>query len=115
MIKTLLILLLAFLAQGALDLTRYVSARSVSITNTVATPIYCPLEGATVVQVYIKGSSTAQIYTLTLADTTTVEVPSGNTFTLRVSQGMNATNVIFSAQTATSAAVLQVVGFKEMK
>jgi hypothetical protein len=113
--KTLLLLIFAAVGGWGLDLTQYVSARAIAITNTITTPIYCPLKDATTVQVYIRPSSTAQIFTLTFPDNTTVEVPSGNNFTLRISAGMKVTDVIFSAQTATSGAVLQVVGFKEQK
>lgn len=111
------IVLLALLALSALaaDLRTLVSARAISITNTGATPIFSPLEGATAVQVYIRPSSSAQVFTLTLVDGTTVEVPSGNTFTLRVGASLRLSDRLFNAQTATSTAVLQVVGFREVR
>ena len=111
-----LVLLLSLTLQmfGA-DVAKLVSARSVSISVSGVTPIYCPLEGATAVQVYIKPSSTAQIFTLTFPNGTTAEIPSGNSFTLRVGVPMSTRDILFSAQTASSSAVLQVVGFKETK
>jgi hypothetical protein len=112
--KLLSLILAASLTFG-LDMTRYTSASSVAVNNSTMTQVRCPLEGATMIQVMIKPSSTAQILTIQNADTSTFEVASGASFNLRVSQGMAYNQVIFSAQTATSSAVLQVVAFKEAK
>lgn len=114
MIKLFFLLALS-LAAWATDLTRLYSARAITVTNTGLTSVYCPLHGATVVQVYIRPSSSAQIFTLTLPDGTSVEVPSGNTFTVRVAAGLLITDKLFDVQTATGTAVLQVVGFKELR
>ncbi|SRR5260370_15939548 len=109
-----LIQYVAFKLQGA-DLTRLISGQSVSINQTTAVNIIASLQGATTVQCYIKGSSTAQIFTLTLTDGSTIEVPSGATFTFRSAVPLNATDIVYTAKTATSSAVLQVVSIREIK
>jgi len=112
--KLILGLLLGWMLVAA-DLRQLVSARAVAVSNSTNTPIYSPLEGATTVQVYIRPSSTAQIFTVTLPDGTTAEVPSGNSFTFRFGTTLKATDQLGTVQTATGAAVLQVIGFKETR
>lgn len=112
--KLLALSLLCFSALGV-DFSKLISARTVAVINTSTTNIQCPLEGATVIQVYIRPSSTAQVFTVTLTDTSTIEVPSGATFTLRSATSLKVNEVCFSVQTATGSANLQVVGIKESK
>lgn len=99
----------------AADLRTLVSARAVSVNNTTQTPIFSPLEGATTVQVYIRPSSTAQVFTITFPNGTAAEVPSGNSFTFRFGTTLRAIDQLGTVQTATGAAVLQVVGFRETR
>lgn len=99
----------------AADLRTLVSARAVTVNNTAQTSVYSPLEGATTVQLYIRASSTLQNFTLTFADGTTAEVPSGNSFTFRFGTSLKATDRLCTVQTAIGSAVLQVVGFRETR
>lgn len=111
-IFTFLLLLTAPLTPA--DLTKVVSARTISVTNGSQTDILCPLPGARMVQVFIPPSGTDQVYTITLEDTTTVEIPSGGIFTLRSKQKMKASDRVFQIQTATGTTDLQVIGMSEL-
>ncbi len=112
-----LITLLTLLATSAvaLDTTKYASAATVAVTNSAYTNVTCPLSRAHIIQVYIKPSSTAQAFTVRLVDTTTVEVPSGGYFTMRIVDQLDLAQVVFAVQTASSSANLQVVAFRESK
>ncbi len=92
---------------------RTVSAQVVNVVNTSALAVYNNLDDATTWQCYIRSSSTPQVFTLTLPDSTTIEVPSGQTFTLRSKKKIPVGAEVFRAQSATSAAVLQVIFFQE--
>lgn len=100
---------------AALDTTKYASAATVAVTNSSFTNVTCPLAKAHIIQVYIKPSSTAQAFTVRLVDTTTIEVPSGGYFTLRIVDQLDLAQVVFAVQTSTGAANLQVVAFRESK
>lgn len=102
-------------AHAQLTIANYVRSSTVAVTNGSPTAITCPLANAAVVQVYIKPSSTAQIYTITFPNGDAVEVPSGQIFTLRIVDRLSAGQTVFSVQTATGAANLQVIAFRETK
>ena len=108
------LLLLLVLPLAAADLTKVVSARTISVTNGSQTGILCPLDGARMVQVFIPPSGTEQVYTVTLEDTTTVEIPSGGIFTLRSKQKIKASDRVFQIQTATGTTDIQVIGMSEL-
>lgn len=84
-----------------------------SINNTSQVDINNPLPGARTVQVYIRPSSTEQVYTLTLPDGGTIEIGAGGSFTIKSEKPINTQEPMFSVQTGTGAAVLQVVALKD--
>lgn len=102
-------------AHAQLTIANYVRSSTVAVTNGSATNITCPLANAAVVQVYIKPSSSAQVYTIILPNAETIEVPSGQIFTMRIVDKLSSGQVIFAVQTATSSANLQVIAFRESK
>lgn len=108
-------LILSAVSMFSIDLNRYASSTIVNVNNTNNAPVLCPLEGARMVQVYIRASSTAQAYNVTLNDGSIVEVPSGGYFTLQITDGINASQQVFRVQTSTSSAVLQVLAFRNTR
>lgn len=112
---SIVVLLTCALASWAVDLRNIINAQALTVSNTTNTPVRAQLQGATSVQMYIRPSSTAQIFTVTLADTTTIEVPSGASYTLRSATPFSSSDQICTIQTATSSAVLQVISTREIK
>lgn len=112
-----LFLALASLITGE-DSRNLMASVTVSVTNSSYTAIPCPLARANVIQVYIQPSSTAQVFSIRQAGcaaaSCTIEVPSGNAFQLRSTSARFATtDTVFTVQTATGAATLQVVAFSD--
>ena len=91
------------------------NASTVNVTNGSYTAVTTPLDGATTIQVYIRPSSTAQAFTVKLPNDTTIEVPSGNSFTVsfKAPTGIGTSDTLFSVQTGTGSAVLQVVAWRD--
>lgn len=102
-------------AHAQLTIANYVRSATVAVNNSSPTNVTCPLANAAVIQVYIKPSSTAQVYTITFPNAETIEVPSGQIFTMRIVDRLAASQVVFAVQTATSSANLQVIAFRETK
>ncbi len=98
-----------------LDVTKYMSATIVTVNNSTTTQIRCPLEGAQMIQVYIRPTSTAQAYTITLNDGSTVEVASGGYFTMQVPDKLTVNQSLFLVKTASGSAALQVLAIRNVR
>lgn len=112
--KLLLASLLALSAFSA-DLRFLVSAQAVTINNTTAVTIRAGLANTTNLQMYVRQSSTAQTVTLTLPDTTTIEIPSGGTLAFKFASNLNSGDIIGTVISGTGSCVLQVISTREVR
>lgn len=113
--KAALCTLLLFGSLLGTDIKPFISAQAITCNNSTATTIFTFLNNTTTVQIFVRSTSTAQAFTLTLPDSTTIEVPSGATLTLRFGGNLSSGSTIGTIITATGSAVLQVITMREVK
>jgi len=98
---------------GQLNPSQYSTAANVPVTNSVATPITCPLDRANFIQVYIDPSTTEQIFTVTNTNGTTFKVHSGGTYDFGpIPDEFSLGQTVLSVTTATGSATLVVIGMR---
>lgn len=116
MIRRLIVLaMLAALAFGE-EAATYLNFSTVSVTNSSYTAVTSPLHKANYIQVFIQAGSTAQNFSVRLpgcaAAGCTLIVPNGSAFTFQAKGLFATTDTLFSVQTASSSATLQVVAMR---
>lgn len=113
--KTLFLAILLAAHAAAVDVRTLISATALTVNNSTATTIRAGLQNTTTIQMYVKGSGTAQIYTLTLPDSTTIEVPSSGILTLRFATPLANGDIVGTILTATGSTAFQVISMREYK